>query len=430
MKVLMFGWEFPPHISGGLGTACQGITQGLTANDVSVLFVIPKANGDEEQGSIKVLGAADVPLSAPQQENARFREAMTFFEVNCPVIPYLGPEEFCRYSEARTELLEAKATTASPVRYPFTGGYGKDLMKEVWQYALVATAIAGGNAHDIIHAHDWLSFPAGIMAKAVSGKPLVVHVHATEFDRSGENINMQVYETERQGMLQADRIIAVSERTRRTIIDRYFIDPEKVETIHNALEAAGGLPEKRKAPFREKIVSFIGRITYQKGPGHFIEAAAKILAKDKGFRFIMAGSGDMMFAMIEKAAQLRISRYIHFTGFLDATQRDKLLAASDVFVMPSVSEPFGIVPLEAIKAGVPVIITKQSGVQEVLQYALKTDWWDTDALAESIYSLASYNGLSRMLSRESRREVESLRWEKQGNVIRELYQRVMDGKHQ
>ncbi|WP_143306437.1 glycosyltransferase family 4 protein [Chitinophaga vietnamensis] len=424
MKVLMFGWEFPPHISGGLGTACHGITSGLTASGVEVLFVVPKAHGNEYTEKIKLLSAGDIPV--PVVPGANISPALTFFEVNCPIVPYLSPDEFAKHGAIAAEQAAGAETEAGApaVRYAFSGGYGKNLMKEVWQYALAAAEIAAHHHFDVIHAHDWLSFPAGIMAREISGKPLVVHVHATEFDRAGDRINMQVYETERQGMLQADEVIAVSELTRQTIVHKYFIDPKKVTTIHNAVSAATPPPVTAVSPFREKVITFIGRITWQKGPASFIEAAARILKKDKGFRFIMAGSGDLLPSMLEMAARLRISSRMHFTGFLSGPQRDHLFARSHVLVMPSVSEPFGIVPLEAIKAGLPVIVSKQSGVQEVLQYALKVDWWNIDAIANAIYGLARYSGLSGLLARESGKEVAALRWEKQAQLIKQLYRKL------
>lgn len=425
MQVLMFGWEFPPHISGGLGTACLGIATGLASNDVKVSFVIPKTHGNEEAGGIRMVSASDIDMPASSMYTEKLQETLTYFEVNSPLVPYHSPEAFT--ASASTGATVVNQTTDRPkTRYPFTGGYGKDLMKEVWQYALAAATIATQYEFDIIHVHDWLSFPAGIMAKAASGKPLVVHVHATEFDRSGSNVNMQVYETERLGMMKADKIVAVSELTRQLIIDRYAIPPEKVVTIHNAV-----LPATRKDKFtparyfKEKVITFAGRITYQKGPAYFVEAAAKILKADKSFRFVMAGSGDMLNAMISYVAQLRISSYFHFPGFLKGQELDDLLAASDVFVMPSISEPFGISPLEAISAGVPVIISRQSGVQEVLKYALKTDSYNTSDLANCIHALARYKGIHQLLQRESKREVDSLSWNNQTRQIKKLYEQLL-----
>ncbi|WP_341835648.1 glycosyltransferase family 4 protein [Chitinophaga pollutisoli] len=424
MKVLMFGWEFPPHISGGLGTACQGIVNGLLENGVRVLFVVPKTYGDEPVERFRLLGAEDVHVWPDKAAATTLREALSFFEVDSPLVPYMSPEAYIRQTAAGSP----PAPEHRPIRYTFGGGYGKNLMREVWHYAETAAAIASRQAFDIIHAHDWLAFPAGIMAAAQSGKPLVVHVHATEFDRAGDNINRQVYETEKQGMMMADRVIAVSELTRQTIIHRYHIPPEKVVTIHNAVnqseEPDSGFSLPSLLP--EKRVCFAGRVTWQKNPSIFVEAATRILEKDKSFRFFMAGSGDMLDEMIEKANRLEISSRFHFTGFLQGPALQKLLRACDVFVMPSVSEPFGLAPLEAIREGVPVIVSRQSGVQEVLQYAMKVDWWDVDALANAIYGLARYRGLANMLRRESIREVSEMSWLKQAAAIKSLYRKVLN----
>lgn len=426
MKVLMFGWEFPPHISGGLGTACYGITKGLLQNEVEVIFVMPKSFGDEDTNKFRIINASDISIPHRSVYYSKLVNKLTYFGINSLIVPYLNTEEFQRYSEEKQiEKTETKDSFFTN-RFEFTGRYGKDLMKEVWQYAFVASEIARTNSFDIIHAHDWLSFPAGIIAKEVSGKPLVVHVHATEFDRSGENINQLVYDVERQGMHAADKIIAVSELTRQIIINRYNISPEKVVVIHNAVEPT----EKKTSPpvkrFKEKIVSYLGRVTFQKGPEYFIEAAQKVLQRDKNVRFIMAGNGDMLNRMIKRVAELRMSSNFHFTGFLKGNEVDEMFAMSSVYVMPSVSEPFGISPLEAIQSGVPVIISKQSGVNEVLNNAIKIDFWDTDAMANAIYSLTHFNGLSKMFVKKGKQEIENLKWEEQTKKMKELYQSILN----
>ena len=426
MKVLMFGWEFPPHISGGLGTACAGITDGLAANDVQVIFVVPRHYGNEDTKSIRLISAGDTPVHDEKAISGRLKRMLVRYEINSPLTPYINAAQF-RTETVSEDAAQDPMQLASPIRYAFSGGYGKDLMKEVWQYAITAEVIAKEQSFDIIHANDWLTFPAAILASEASGKPLVVHVHATEFDRSGTNINTQVYETERLGMQKADHIIAVSEFTRQIIITRYHIPAEKISVVHNGVAWDNRTTVKKSdRVFREPTVVFAGRITYQKGPAAFVEAAARILKTNSNFRFIMAGSGDLMHDMINRAAQLRISSHFHFTGFLHKQELEKLLSQADVYVMPSVSEPFGISPLEAVSNGVPVVISRQSGVQEVLQHALKMDHWDLDALANNIYGLASYKGISRLLSRESRREVDALTWEKQSGLILHIYQSILN----
>jgi glycosyltransferase involved in cell wall biosynthesis len=299
-------------------------------------------------------------------------------------------------------------------------------MEEVSRYALIASAVALKEDYDIIHAHDWLTYPAGIAAKKSSGKPLVIHIHATEFDRTGENVNDIVYGIEKEGFENADKIIAVSNLTRNTVINRYGINPDKIVTVYNAVDQSLIKEiEEVKRTLNDKIVTFLGRITYQKGPEYFIEAAHKILKKDKNVRFVMAGSGDMLNKMIERVASLRIADRFHFTGFLKGEAVNKMFALSDVFVMPSVSEPFGIVPLEAMRVNVPVVISKQSGVSEILKHALKIDFWDVDAMADSIYGLCHYDALSEMFKKYGKEEVESLKWEDAALNVKNVYQPFM-----
>jgi glycosyltransferase involved in cell wall biosynthesis len=292
----------------------------------------------------------------------------------------------------------------------------------------VATKIAKEYTHDIIHAHDWLTFPAGVAAKHASGKPLFVHVHATEFDRSGEHINPQVYEIERQGMLFADRVIAVSNRTRQVIIDKYGIAPEKVVTLHNAVTMGVTQYDRDANPLDDKIVTFLGRITFQKGPEYFVEAAKKVLDVDPNIRFVMAGTGDMWQRMVELVAKLRIGHKFHFAGFLNGAEVKKMFDMSSVYVMPSVSEPFGISPLEAMQSNVPVIISRQSGVSEVLNHAIKVDFWDIDAMADAIYALLHYQGISKMFARMGHEEVENLKWDNVAFKLKEIYQAVLDAR--
>ena len=297
-------------------------------------------------------------------------------------------------------------------------------MEEVARYALVAGTIAAQQEFDIIHAHDWLTYTAGIVAKRVSGKPLVVHVHATEFYRSGENINQQVYDIERRGMHAADRVIAVSNLTRNIVIKHYGIAPEKVVTVHNAVDFQSYKEMKVERGVPEKVVTFLGRVTYQKGPEYFIEAANKVLKYYQDARLVMAGSGDMLNRSIRRVAQLKIATHFHFTGFLYGDDVQRMFAQSDVYVMPSVSEPFGISPLEAMRSGVPTIISKQSGVSEVLVHSIKVDFWDVDAMADAIYGLLAYPALARVAGREGLEEVDQLKWENAAWKIKCLYEEI------
>ena len=386
----MFGWEFPPHIAGGLGTASYGLTRGLAKHGIEVIFVVPKAYGDEDQRFVRVVNASEIETPFGDTREQDVWEKLTFIHIDSNMVPYVAPEEFDSYAEeyrrtGRT-ILDKEGWTE---RYSFSGKYGANLMEEVARYAMVAAQVARDLAgqFDLIHAHDWLTYYAGIAAKRVSGKPLVVHMHATEFDRSGEHVNPQVYEIERAGMTEADRVIAVSNLTRNIVIEKYGIPASKVVTVHNAVRFSAKQAQSQERGVSDKIVTFLGRITYQKGPDYFVEAAAKVLRKTRNVRFVMAGSGDMLKHIVRRVAKLGIADRFHFTGFLKGDEVQRMFALSDVYVMPSVSEPFGISPLEAMRSNVPVIISKQSGVAEVLDYAIKVDYWDVDALADAIYGL-------------------------------------------
>ena len=426
----MFGWEFPPHIAGGLGTACYGLTRGLARNGVEVIFVVPKAYGDEDQRFIRVVNASDVDaIYRSGDADSDIWRHVKFMEINSNMVPYISPEQW-EEERSRSEKVGTVHHDGDVwrERYTFSGKYGANLLEEVARYAVVArqVAIELEGQFDVIHAHDWLTYYAGIAAKEVSGKPLVVHMHATEFDRSGENINTQTYAIERGGMEAADLVMAVSNLTRNIVINKYGIPAEKVMTVHNAVRFAEGNQEEEERGVKDKIVTFLGRITYQKGPDYFVEAAAKVLKRTKNVRFVMAGSGDMMNHVIRRVARLGIADKFHFTGFLRGADVQKMFALSDVYVMPSVSEPFGISPLEAMKSNVPTIISKQSGVAEVLDYAVKVDYWDVDAMADAIYGLLQYPAISRLAARCGYEEVNSIKWNDVAAKIKGIYQEVID----
>ena len=426
----MFGWEFPPHIAGGLGTACYGMTRGLARNGVEVVFVMPRAYGDEDQRFVRVVNASDVETIGTRDHEffEELLEKVSFIHIDSNMLPYISPEEYAAYHDEFVRSGRTHEwTDVWKQRYTFSGKYGANLMEEVARYAMVAAQVAKDleGQFDVIHAHDWLTYFAGIAAKRVSGKPLVVHMHATEFDRSGENINRRVYAIEKAGMQAADRVIAVSELTRRIVIGKYGIPAEKVVTVHNAVrfgESEDAVPERA---VKDKVVTFLGRITYQKGPDYFVEAAAKVLQRVPDVRFVMAGSGDLMNHVVRRVAQLGIADRFHFTGFLKGGEVQRMFRLSDVYVMPSVSEPFGISPLEAMRSGVPVIISRQSGVAEVLDYAIKVNYWDVDALADAIYGLLTYPALGRMFASKGLEEVTGLKWTNAAAKIKTVYETVV-----
>jgi len=423
MRVLMFGWEFPPHISGGLGTACYGLTRGMSViPELDILFVVPKAHGDEDQSRIRLMGAGDVSLDIRAVKDHKFLKDLSYIEINSNLVPYTSPEEYDELINKAETMGKRLVETTMGGQLNFTGTYGKNLYEEITNYAIVAGEIALKEEFDIIHSHDWLTYPAGIAAKRASGKPLVIHVHATDFDRSGGKVNPTVFEIEKTGMHLADKIIAVSNLTRNTIIDKYGIHPDKVLTVYNAVDPLSDMEKLQlKRGINDKVVTFLGRITLQKGPEYFVQAAYKVLQKMDSVRFVMAGSGELLEKMINWTAKLGISDRFHYTGFLKGDDVFKMFSLSDVYVMPSVSEPFGISPLEAMQSNVPSIISHQSGVAEILNYAFKVDFWDVDALADAIYGLLNYPSLSEMFKKYGVAEVNDMKWENSGKKVHSIY---------
>jgi glycosyltransferase involved in cell wall biosynthesis len=414
----MFGWEFPPHILGGLGTASYGLTKGMhNCGDMEITFVIPKPWGDEEKGFANIVGANCTPV-AWRDVSREYVEGRIGKVMDPQLYFDLRDHIYADFNYMRLNDLGC---------IDFSGKYPDNLIEEINNYSIVAGVIARTIPCDVIHSHDWLTYPAGIHAKNVTGKPLVIHVHATDFDRSRGNVNPTVFAIEKDGMENADHIITVSELTRRTVIDKYGISPDKVTTVHNAVIPLSddllNLPRRER---KDKVITFLGRITMQKGPEYFVEAAAKVLQKNKNVRFVMAGSGDMMDAMIRLAARRNIADRFHFTGFLRGKEVYEMLADSDVYVMPSVSEPFGISPLEAMEMGVPSIISKQSGCAEILNNVIKTDYWDIDAMADAMHALTTYPALHKELRDRGIEEIHGITWEKAGQKVIDIYNKVIN----
>lgn len=412
----MFGWEFPPHILGGLGTASYGLTKGMALQkDMEITFVIPKTHGDEDQSFLKIVGACNVPVVWKENE---------WNHVNERIGAQMHPDEYfwlrngIKYDFSRIYTNDLGCID-------FSGRYPDNLIEEISNYEAVASVLAHQMDFDIIHSHDWLTYPAGVFAKQISGKPLVIHVHATDFDRSRGKVNPVVYGIEKRGMDAADHIITVSDLTRKIVIEKYFQDPYKVTTVHNAVDPLEDIDLFKKTPRKEKIVTFLGRITMQKGPEYFVEAAYRVLQKTKDVRFVMAGSGDMMNAIIDLTAKRGIADRFHFTGFLKGRQVHEMLALSDVYIMPSVSEPFGISPLEAMQVGTPTIISKQSGCAEILTHTIKTDYWDIDAMADAIYAIVKNPAMYKSLRELGLEEVNNIRWSDAGLKVRKIYESVM-----
>jgi len=435
MRVFMLGWEFPPHISGGLGTACYGMTKGLDEIGVEVCFVLPTAIPVDATSHVKFRSPTDLAAGADADDGTEVFEHVSLHRVDAILQPYGTPagfEKTVRKMVARQrELAVTEESQGGPHVAPLPSGsfergggahYGGDLMRQIYRYARLAVTVARAEQFDVVHAHDWMTYPAGMAVAAVAGKPLVVHVHSTEFDRSGENINREVYAIERSGMHRADRVICVSYLTKSIAVRRYEVPPAKVEVVYNAVNLPD-TAELQMVPIRhnEKIVLFLGRVTMQKGPEYFLQAAKKVISKFPNVRFVMAGSGDMITKCVQMAADLKIGGHVTFTGFLRGRDVDKVFQMADLYVMPSVSEPFGIAPLEALSHKVPVIISKQSGVSEVLTHALKVDFWDIDEMANKILAVLRHPPLRRTLRQHSHIELTKFSWVDSARRLKDIY---------
>ena len=394
----MFGWEFPPVSSGGLGTACYGLTKGLSHHGIEVTLVLP-TRYDAKVDFVKIISA-----------NSKIK----MISVDSPLMPYMTSREY--------EVTLGAKSGASSI-------YGANIFQEVYRYSKRAGLIAKHEPHDVIHCHDWMTYKAGINAKKISGKPLIVQVHATEFDRTGgQGVNQIVYDIEREGMHAADAVITVSNFTKNKVIEHYGVDPNKIFVVHNAVEFSGDVgDEDFGIKESSKVVLFLGRVTLQKGPDYFLMAAKKVLEIEPDVKFIVAGTGDMLSGMIEKAAELGIADKVLFTGFLKDKDLNRAYKMADLYVMPSVSEPFGITPLEAMRNKTPVIISKQSGVSEVIKNCLKVDFWDTDKLANQIIGVLRYSEAHDLLSEEGFSEVHGLSWDDSAGKCIDVYRKVMGG---
>lgn len=485
MRVFMLGWEFPPFISGGLGTACYGLTKALSRRHTGVTFVLPKSVGSDYSSHVKLLSpqapraavgdrsptsvASSYTIDPPIQpgeapevfENVSFRAVPS--RINSPYhggndsvasrgetgkgqISFINPH---RTAPAMPPPVTANTSASAPPpasrtpdpdpRSPAppvppvppapTHEYGGDLTAEAHRYAGLCVDLAIGEDFDVIHAHDWLTFPAGAAVAAATGKPLVVHVHSTEFDRSGENGNSIVAEIERQGCLVATRIIAVSRLTKTRLVEGYGIDADKIEVVYNGIENGPTNPDITIPPKinkDDKIVLFLGRVTMQKGPEYFIRAAKRVLEKMDNVKFVVAGTGDKIQELIEMVARAGIGPKVVFTGFLRGDDVQRVYKMADVYVMPSVSEPFGLAPLEAISHDVPTIISKQSGVSEVLKNVLKVDFWDTDEMANKIIAVLRHPPLGATLRQHADLEVRRLTWDGAAEKCAAVYESVMN----
>lgn len=492
MRILMLGWEFPPFIAGGLGVACYGLTKALDKVGHEVSFVLPKpveqgapthvrvmsptnpgAPADmaaqaagSTGGGVRFIQPMPQAFAAPSRaegfERATFQGVPAAFSSPYPDFdtarfiklsdPH-APQNLQTATIAGSSTASAAANTTGAAGAPADGvsaqpapaltprptsmftpsdgepTYGLDLIADAERYARLVVTLTQGQTFDVVHAHDWLTYPAGIALAKVTGKPLLVHVHSTEFDRAGNNVNQRVFDIERAGMQAADRVIAVSQFTKSICVRRYGIAPNKIDVVYNGVERETTQPAPgQRIEANDKVVLFLGRITMQKGPEYFIAAAKRVLEKMDGVKFVLAGSGDMALRMIELAASMGIGHKVLFTGFLRGKDVEKVFNMADCYVMPSVSEPFGIAALEAINHDVPVIISKTSGASEVLRHVLKVDFWDVDEMANKIVAVLKHPPLSKTLREQGAMELHRLTWDEAAKRCVESYARAVESR--
>lgn len=438
MKVLMFTWEFPPFISGGLGMACYGMVRSLLKQGVKVDLVLPTKEMVffplRKEDDVDKMPVVYIDKKRQQEfETIQFTSVQEKFEyigVTTHPESYLMLKDITNYlmilkKDFTTEqlVLTDQEKLLEEVVINLIGD--EDLIKKVQEYTVRAQNIAHVLDYDIIHAHDWLCYPAGMLAKRISGKPLVVHIHATEFDRSGGPGDERLHKIEHAGMTYADRVIAVSQYTAQMIMSRYRIDSGRIKIVHNAFTVQPGLDGKRDRLFKGPTILFLGRITLQKGPDYFLDVAEKVLKVHPEASFIVAGTGDMGRRLLRKSANLRLKNKFLFTGFLNRTQVERILKAADIYVLPSVSEPFGIAPLEAMAYGVTSIISKQSGVAEVVNHAFKIDFWDIDRMADTINYLIENPETCIQMGKDGMKEVNHILWDEAAEKIRKVYSSLL-----
>jgi glycogen(starch) synthase len=429
IRIFMLGWEFPPFISGGLGTACYGLTKAMDQLGMHLVFVLPKTP-PIRFGASKITGQKEL-----EKLNLYNFRNVEFLTITSPLSPYTKADQykyclnFSDFSvEQKKDFEKAMQLQSQKIKLGDSANYGSDIYSEVGRYAEEVVKIARNEDFDIIHAHDWMTYPAALATAKTTKSPLIVQIHSTEFDRSGEHVNQRVYDIEREGMHSADKVIAVSNYTRNMVHNRYSVPSEKIEVVYNGVEyePPPDFPIRSLPAKTDKIVLFLGRITMQKGPEYFLHAAKRVLEKIDNVKFIMAGTGDMLIRSIELAAYLGIGHKVLFTHFLRGNNIHKAYQMADLYVMPSVSEPFGISPLEALRHNVPVLISKQSGISEILYNALKVDFWDINQMANKIISVLKRPPLYKELRENGSKEVYKFHWEKSATRMNEIYERTLN----
>lgn len=435
MRVLMFTWEFPPLIAGGLGMACYGMVKALLKLGVEVDLVLPT----KELIYMPLRKVEDVDLLPtvfldPIKQH-EFKSKV--FETREEKFEFIGisgiPDSYAQLSLSEngqskrlreywdSEIRDIDERKLWQAMSDNLVGE-EDIIRKVQIFTERAKRFASELKFDIIHAHDWLTYPAGMIARKISGKPMVAHIHATEFDRAGGPGDERVHKIEHAGMSYADRVIAVSQYTAQMIMSRYQIDSGKICIVHNAFTIPEDAVLHKERIFSGPVILFLGRITLQKGPEYFLEMAKRVLDKHPDARFIMAGTGDMGRQMLRDSAAKRLKNKLLFTGFLNRKEVERIIRASDIYVLPSISEPFGISPLEAMAYGITSIISKQSGVSEVVHNAFKIDYWDVDLWVETISHLIENPEKCAKLGYDGMKEVHLIQWDDAAEKLKKVYE--------
>jgi len=402
MKVLTFGWDFPPSRNGGLGVACYGLTRELVQDGVEIIFVLPRQQ--------EVIGTPRF-VFADTNRRVKVKEIASYLQ------PYKSGMSLVYY-------IAGYDSDGKPIIKSRT------ILEEAHRFAHQAALIAEEEEFEIIHAHDWTSYLAGVAAKVASGKPLILHVHATSYDQAaGDNVDPNIYKIEYESFRAADKIVAVSQFTKDIIVNKHKIEPEKVEVIHNGCDASE--PPKHELTLSElkaqgkKIILYHGRITIQKGVDYFIKAARRVVDVDPDVVFVISGWGDMTNQIIHQVGQMSLSKNVIFAGALWEEERDRMYQSADLVVMPSVSEPFGLVPLEALQHGTASLISKQSGVGEVLTHVLKVDFWDVEEMANKILSSLRYPIMRRQIVNEGKLNMQKITWREASKKVYQLYKTML-----
>ncbi len=423
-RILMFGWEYPPQISGGLGIATHELLAGLSAQKAEVRFVLPSFRSKLPKTKWEIIDASRVKVKTGELIEEEYWEKITYIEIGSMLMPYISNVDYKKLQEKKTSGITKKIKVLRE-SYEFEGGYGDSLMEEVTRMTIVATELATSKEFDVVHGHDWMTYPASLTAGAKANKPVVLHVHSTEFERSFPNIGQDIYELERKSFENADHLIAVSNLTKQIIIEHYQIDAKKVSVVHNSFSSQfANVTQKKRDTSKFRTVTFLGRLARQKAPSLFIDVAKTLSDRDANYRFVMAGEGYLLDGLKEKVHQLNLQDKFSFPGFLSPQKVKALFAKSDAFLLPASAEPFGMVALEAAASGLPVFISNQTGAKEVLPSVISFECWETYKMAIAIDDLLNHSKEARVYANKLHKEATKTSWVKAASKFLKIYENL------